>query len=377
MNPRQTVRGTRLSRWYPANRTRTASTRATRVLSTVAIGLLALLPEPLRAQCDSCTLQLRKVAELSSEAAAVAPSLLLSVARLSPDRYAVSHLFQPPAVLLYSGSGTLMRSYIRRGSGPGEFTSAPWLFPGNGDTIYALDRNRLVRLDAGLAHLDTRQLDMAPRATAVVLPDGSIVIDARQAAAGGRAYAVQILGGDGRHRLSVEPIDVTASVDTTLVAPALDEGFWTLSSNGSHLRHYSAAGVVCCDVDVHSGGWFEPWSGALPGEGVTVKPRTHRTAVRQIADTLALVLTWAASADWQPVAPAGTQGSYVPARLDLTRVWDSTLELVSTKSGEVIQTLRSTLALVFVQGATDLLFTAREAADGHTVAEIWKVDIRF
>lgn len=331
-----------------------------------AMSLLGIWRGANAQRCEDC-LSLVPYARLSTAAAPILPSRTQTIVRTSANHFVISYFWRrPPQIVLFDSAGTALAVYDRSGQGPGEFRYSPLIFAGNRDTIYALEDDRLVRLSARLEHIDTKPIATGITSKAAVLSSGLVVVD-RIPRDAGTTIAVSLLALDGTLARYVGTVP-DRNGGPPVVARASDGGFWTLTRNGSELKRYSADAQLTRTVQVATP-WFEPWSEPIRGEGREVKPRSRRVVVNEIANDTLLVLTWVADGAWAPEAP-GTP--LRPASEDHGRVYDTIVELVDARSGNVIAEQRYPQALSTVDAAGDLLFSTEEDADGHIITQIWQ-----
>jgi len=320
--------------------------------------------------CPPCEVRLTKVVELSSRLGVFEPSLANSVARFSGGSYVVSPLFVEPHLLLYGTDGRLLSTYDRLGSGPGELESTPSVFLGRGDTLLAVDRNRLLRFDSDLNTQGTSRLGSRIVSTLVVLSDGSMVTNGRQRMDAELVSPISILGPDGTIRRSLEPIGAQYAVGATLVTESSGGGFWLMRSNDSEIRRRSSAGGLEFTVEIQRE-WFEPWTEFLPGEGISVPPRPYNSSISEFSQGRLLVTAWVADQEWEPAGRA--TGRFRPQEENTSNAWDTIIEFFDRHTGGALASTRTDQTMWKVEGTKDHFFSAREDDDGHVTLEIWKV----
>lgn len=337
-----------------------------RLLAVIPI----LLPAALQAQPS---FDVVPHARLSTAAGPILPSLSQFVIAQQTGEFVVSYYFRrPPQLVRYDSSGTMLQLYDLAGEGPGEFLYSPLIFAGRQDTVYAFEKDRLVRLNRQLEHIETRKVEVPPVRSLAILAAGMMISDYVSGDERG-TNTVTLVSPEGRvvRRLETEPGTV---VGWTLVAPASNGGFWTLRPNGSRLRRYSAAAVLERSVDVASD-WFLPWTERIEDEGRSVSPRPRHVGIHDVGDEKIVLLSWVADTEWtaQPVAPTA---GYNPLARDLNLYYDTIVELIDGRSGRVLQKRRFAEAFATVSGPGNFVYSAFEDSDGHAVTRIWKVTVR-
>lgn len=341
------------------------------ISASVALAATVAPRVSVEAQSTKQNVRLEEIAALGSSSARLEASMLVSVAKFATGSYVVSPLFRPPTILLYASSDTSAWKDGRGSRLSTRFVSPPLLCIGKGDTLYAIDQRRVVRFDDALRQVDELSLDVLPRASTVVLSDGSFVVDGRVYGKGAVTYTVQMLNRAGTFVRSLAPEGSVGPAGATLVAAARNGGFWTLKSNESSLRMYNAEGVEMNVITIGSGDWFRPWEGIVVGEARNSRPRPHRAGLRQITDSLVAVLTWVADDGWRP---AGTT-VIAPATEDLSETWSTIVEIVKVGSGVVVASAKSRLALSFIAGSANEVVATRREGDGGVVVLLFAIDV--
>lgn len=333
------------------------------------IGLaVAASSQPLAGQathCDPC-IQLSHEVRLSSHLGVFAPSMSQSVLRTPGGRYLVSHLFAGPAIAIYDSTGGWIGLFDRGGDGPGEFRSSPNLLSGPDGSVYGANQYRLVRFDAGLNVLSTARTDFQVygETMATVLPSGAMAIYHRGLATDqGIKYDVSILGRDGSLMKPVQRSD--GPVDVALVvAPSATGGFWTLSRVGLRLREYSGEGELQRSVLIDSD-WLTPDEERSEGG-----PR--HIDLRDLGDGRLLLVSSVSDSDSRP-EESDQEGVINLTTLDRNSRFDSVVQLLNARSGEVLAWRRFDEALRLVEGVNDLFFSTHAGAFGHIETQIWKL----
>ena len=342
------------------------------LFSVGAITLLGGGLQDLPAQaphCPPCEFRLSKVVELSSRAGVYTPSMASMLARFANGSYVLSPLAVNPHLVLFGPDGQLLTSYDKAGSGPGEFESGPWPFVGPGDTLYAVDRQRLLRFDSDLNPLNTRRMDLPVRSGLAFLSEGRMVTDGRHRLNPTMVSPVSILDSNGIILRSLEPIEVQHGVGVTLLTEHSGGGFWLMHSNDSEIRRRSSEGELEASVEVQRE-WFQEWTEFLPGEGITVPPRPYNSSISEISPGRLLITTWVPEEGWEPIS---SDGSFRPTEINWSDYYDTIIEAVDARTGEVLAFSREEKALYLVRGTLDHFHSVREEDDGHIAQEIWKV----
>jgi hypothetical protein len=327
-----------------------------------------------RQDCASCV-RLVPVAELSTSAAPIVPSQRQSVLRTGDGRFLVSHkLIDDPHLVVYDATGRFLRLYDARGGGPGEFRRPPDLVATPGGEIWALDQNRLVRFDARLGHIETRDLRMRYFVGSLFpLSDSSLLLGAGTTP--GVPFTIGLVAADAdwsEQRVVERAADPYAS---PIAAPAEAGGFWTLAMNGSKLRRYTERGAPSDSFDLVSpysdasserrtGGGVEDWD---------VPPRPIRTGLHDAGNGRVVVLTRVADDRWTPTPR--TQMIDLAGRDENVR-YDTVADVIDTATGRTIGSVRFDEYLLDVNGTTGYVYATRADADGHVVTKVYRIEVR-
>lgn len=322
--------------------------------------------------CGSC-LTLTPVVELKSSAGPIVPSAVQSVLRTRDGRWLVSHRFVGPAQFAeYDKSGRLLGIRGKAGQGPGEYYDPPQLFPGPKNTIWAIDRTRVVRLDQDLRHVETGNLEgPVGVVTAFVLGNGTVLIDSRLRDAEGYLFTVALLDTAGNviRKLARQPAD---RYKHTVIAPAATDGFWAIQSNQLVLRRYSIAGDVERTYHLIIDG-FQPWEDTTEREGTEVPPRPRHHAIVDTGNEQIIVLTRVADKDWKPTVSTGV---IRPSQIDYNRQFDTLVTLLDLRSGRTIASTRFPEGLMAVNGARNLFFTPKLDEFGDVITRVLELRVR-
>jgi hypothetical protein len=344
-----------------------------------ALVTLAHQPVPLRGEpsCPPCRIVLVEHAVLKSRAADVVPSTEPSLARVRDGGYVVSHRFGTPALLLYDRRGRLLRTYERRGSGPGEFSRAPRLYLAPGGELRAFAGNRLLHFTTSLEHVKTANVDIAPTTRAIFFDDGWIAVEAPVQTDDGATLMLHFLNGDGKLQRSAE---TTSTPTLPLLLARSDHGVWVGSRNNSTLRLYSQAGKLVRLLELRRP-VFEAWTGTISGENVTQRPRARNSAITERNRTSLVILTYVPDPKWSSPFPGawGTHPRLEGASLnslDGGKVWDTVLQVVDSENGAVLAIGQSPHMLMVVEGAVDEFYYTEVHEDGSVSIRILRLELR-
>ncbi|MGH7468417.1 MAG: hypothetical protein ACRENP_10580 [Longimicrobiales bacterium] len=297
----------------------------------------------------------------------------VSIAQFRTGELVVSHLYREPQLLLYDRNAKYLRSYTKRGAGPGEFSSTLHLVLDRNDTLYAFENLRVHRFDRELKHIDTRSIEKGVQVNGVVLADGRMVVDDRVRTNDRAVYTVQIVDREGQVTNTLER--VANAIAPTLLAPAADgRGFWTARRNETELREYDSKGDLVRTVTVRPP-WFTAWNQPIPGEPLSARPRPRNAEIMTISAHHVMLVTIEADSKWKPIV-SGPPGKIMnPFELDGSAIWDTVVSAVDVRTANVIAQVRSPELLHAVEGGKGLVYSTSANADGHVDVHIWQVEL--
>lgn len=321
------------------------------------------------AQDRGCCIVINPVVELSTAAGAIVPSTVQSVIRTQDNRFAISHLFSGIAQFaLYDATGNLLRLYEKAGEGPGELRRPPRLYSGPGNTIWAVEVDRLIRLDDRLRHIDTKRLEnQIVGDRVVVLQNGATLANRRGLGRSTSSWSVIILDSAGTVS---DTLEAESNLDThAILAHASRGGFWALRMNQSVLRRYSSAGQLLESVPMVIG-YVEESRQQVAARTADPPPPPAHVGLLDIGDDLVVILTQVPDAAW---APMPSDRMFRPAAVDYNQQYDTILGLVDLRTGQLVQSMRVPELLRVVDGARDLVHTPVQDDVGHVTTKILRV----
>lgn len=159
-------------------------------LETMAVVAAVLTPGALVAQapklidgrpsCASCDIVVEKVVRLNDPAAGINGSAgnISTIDQDSQGRFWVADYGARTHVLVFDGTGRLLKKIGGKGKGPGEFEYLGTLAVGRGDTVHAFDESNMRRSLVSPTTLSIVGATPWPRSgmNPVPLPDGSVII---------------------------------------------------------------------------------------------------------------------------------------------------------------------------------------------------------
>ena len=223
--------------------------------------------------CDDCRISFRPVALLGDNNAPTSPREDAAlrgcmVGQLSTGEYVLSGSVGGGTVVIYDSAGSYVRSFGRRGEGPGEFGRSLRVVIGPNDSIIVADDSR------GRVNVLTRNGDFV-RDYRVPLLSGQ---DFALLAGGVMAFfflpeehsdpLVRLLDPLGVERRRIGRVTMDRPQDEGWVlSPARDGGLWMGNGWKYELQHWDTLAAlkrtIIRDVD-----WFPPWDGRPRPEGI-------------------------------------------------------------------------------------------------------------
>jgi hypothetical protein len=329
--------------------------------------------------CTTCRIILDSLVTLSgSEESGVALSHYSRAVAMS-SHYVLGPTYAPGQIAVFDPQGALLRTFGRRGSGPGELQGSSFsLAPGPGDSLHVLDRSRWnVFRPARYDFARVTVLRAAPVAFAILSRSRMIAVFPWQPASG-LTFSVNLVSSTGDVLRSFDPTDpeyVQDPRDHARILHVIDgDAIWTSPLNRVVIRRES---LTTGDVTLwtRQDGWFPPCSGFDSREPFFARPGAYVTALRTTPGVIWLHAV-VADDDWRPHAgPEPSREREVPriTGWDPNRVYDSVIEAIDQASGAVLARRRTDWVWRPLTGSPDLVQRTRETPAGEIVVDILRV----
>lgn len=242
---------------------------------------------------------------------------------------------------VFDSRGRFARRIGRLGSGPGEYrrVNAGMLLS---DTLFLFDDGN-ARMTVLRPDFSVERSSPVPGRVLWAQPLGSdIAVSTRTISAAGTAFPVHRFDRAGAHLGplgdSAETLRGRFGIMRYHVLGATSRGtLWTAPSYGEYvIREWTSDGRVARAFDVHSA-----WNArTMTPQGVSpdLPPHTQMTQIWEDSDGLVWVLAWTADPKWREGLGAPIRdGSLIAYSIpDMSRVWDTMLEVIDPQTGRVI-----------------------------------------
>jgi len=325
--------------------------------------------------CGGCSIDLEHVASLGLTSDPVSPMLSSLVAVDSEGRFFVAPTFSPGEIAMYSPGGEFIATFGRPGHGPGEFNDFTRLRVGPGDTVHVFDLNRHSKLAPDLEAFVSLQSLPVPPSDLVFLPEGRMIVSYMLLAADGRSHPLHLLNSHG---------DILRSFGGDSVGPAAEQRYAMLrrlalaSGNRIWVAHFNEYRIELWDANgshyltvVRNADWFRPWDGIpIRGEILHEKPRPRLTSVWEDTQGRLWTVINVADRNWKAL---GRHGPVPVGSVDLSRFWDTIIEVLDVRQGRLIARARFDESMPTFIGDAGMLHSTQETADGDIRIDVWRV----
>lgn len=327
--------------------------------------------------CAACSIRVDRVAELrppASEAALVSP---FNFAVDSRGRILFADPFGSIGVRVFDADGRFVRTIGKRGQGPGEFMGVFSIAVDERDSIHVFHGGRSVFTPSG-AHVRTETfLNGAPVRRSIVLKGGRVVANGSMNTPEAYGHPIHVV--EPRTMItrsfgldSGASSATGASSNERTLAPGSGDQFWASRTNRYRIERWSITGkrtlVIERQVD-----WFTPWRSWDSRSDLRPPPPRLFGVLEDSVNGRLWTLTSVADRNWRPDESArGQREGRMPTAGDLTRRFDSVVEVLDLRSGQLLASERfDQMFLAILPGGR--LVDATADADGETVVRSWRL----
>ncbi len=329
--------------------------------------------------CAECRIELQRVVQLGSATDSVLLyGQFISVSRTSRNEYIVGPSTNS-TLALYSGTGRLLRTIGRAGSGPGEFQTPIMVHAVSpGDSLYVLDYlpKTLNVFSPRFDFARAQFLRAASREAIIPLPQGQLLMGVQLGTPNERGYPIHLLSRDGEFvksfgsttRVRVPELPV-ASVRRFAVAP--DQRVWSSHINEYVIEQWSLQGNHLQTIE-RKAEWFEPWDGASLRDVGMYHPNPAVRGLNVDSAGLLLVSVQVPKAAWRRrddssrvVTPLTERRQYVETVIDAIDPGSGGRLLASLRVDDVLYPL-----------GQNYFWSCRGDDSGRIFIDIWKATVR-
>jgi hypothetical protein len=282
------------------------------------------------------------------------------------------------AVAIFDPDGDFVRAVGRPGDGPGEFRNMRFPRTSPEDSLYVFQAGRYAVFSPELAF--TRTVNLAAAVDeALPIGAGRLVISSRLGTAERIWRPLHLVNADGRLTWSfgesdrpVLPNDPDSHVRR--LGTAVGGCFWAARVNEYRIELWDTTGTRLATVR-RDAEWFPAWSGLDLREGYDLRPRPRIAAVTQDDDDRLWVFLRVASEQWRPEPTPRTEREFrLPTLEELARRWDTVVEVLDIRSGEVIASARRPEVMSIVPG-TRKVWAVQQDEVGVVSIPVWRAEL--
>lgn len=323
--------------------------------------------EPTSGAAGVLEIEVRAIATIGTDGAGPALSRLTSLAMDDAGCFYAAPTYEPGVAAVYGRDGRYLRSFGRRGQGPGEYTSrlmrvriAPQ------DTVHVLDGPRhTVLAPGGDTFVRLTTLSFVPRSTSFTR-DGRLVVTSPLEGSGRQ---VHILSPDGTVERSLVPVpegDPRALHNGVGPLSNIKEGnLWIGSPDRYRLDLWSTDGRLLRSIEREV-----PWFPPRAARGRTPEPGARLLGLLQ-TDSLVWTLVRVPDSRGGGFAPTGRPVEEV----DMNEHEDTIIEALFAVTGEVVGSIRLDAAASGFLGKSPIVYTSREMDSGLIAIDVLRLSL--
>lgn len=361
-------------------------------LGSVLVAALLMLAAPVAGQssvvedCADCELTATLVVELGTLDGPGALGAPARIARRRNGQWVVTDYQEPSRLRFFGPDGEWIRTIGRSGQGPGEYDLALWVSPTVHDSLRVADigQSRITTLTPALAAIRTQFMGR-PFSEIVFLEDGTgrYVISSRARLATGGDSPVHLVSLDGAvvRSYGSEPAlsDRRPGLESWRNIAVGSEGtLWTAKVTSYQLERWSLQSGEREQLLERTADWFPPQSAY--GGGLMDPDQEPAPGLLDIdVDSSGRVWTGShvGAENWRAAFEdgAGFYGGRVERVHDLSRYYDTIIEVISPNDSRVVGRTRLDGALLNFVG-DGVVATWVLDPPGYPVIKVWSIGSR-
>ncbi len=325
---------------------------------------------PAEPSCHGCTIELVKVARLGQPE----DSILLDATSGSVGVTTQGEFLVPAAgnvrVAVYDRNGRFVRTFGRRGPGPGEFQFLHRIQVLPGDTVLVSDaRNKVQLFGPNFEYVRSINVPDLGSVSGTTMPNGEVVTQRR-------ADMLVVIRPDGSVSDSIPVIPVPqakkcgACNSRWLAASSTHGRLWSTVSNRYQIQQIDREGTVHQTL-TRSPAWFTPWDSVPEPRSARdpVEPLPSLYAIREDANGLLWSLASVVDPKWRE-APRGGPVTVAHFNGDI----DSMISVIDPRTGTVLAERRIPEGIGFA--GRDLVFIMTQDQDGFVSIDIFRLALK-
>ena len=331
------------------------------------------------ARCSECEIQLEKVVTLGDREGAGRVMANSRIARDSVGNYYVAHgdgSGGAAAVWVFDTVGTFLRTFGRRGEGPGEYQAIGNLRFRPGDTLEIYDsglRRKTILAPDGTV-VGTSRFEVRSYSGGVFLGDGRVVVNEHRQTPEQVGYPLQLVDGSGEIVRSLGAIrpefrpNEPWTVQKVLAAGPHGATVWSVGRSSYLMELWDTAGVRLQALQ-RDAEWFEPWVTDTPLGPDQPPPKPAVGAVKTDLQGRLWVLVLVPAEDWRDGLVSREWGWDI----DVYRAFDQILEVIDPGTGELVVSRRFPDQDFIVFLGDDMIVSYREDEMGYPFLDFWRI----
>jgi hypothetical protein len=330
--------------------------------------------------CPECEIRLEHVVTLGDREG---PGRVMSnsvLARDSKGNYYVAHGDGgggAATVWVFDTAGTFLRTFGRRGDGPGEYRAIGRMVFLPGDTLEVYDSGlrRKTVLAPDLSVTGTNRFEVASYNGGVFLGDGRVVVNDHRTTPEQAGYPLQLVDRSGEIVRSLGAIKPEYRSNEPwavrkVLAPGPDGGsVWSIGRTSYLIELWDTTGArvqaLRRDAD-----WFEPWVLDAPWGPDQPPPKPMVGEVKADADGRLWVHVLVAAENWRDGLINRQGMGWEP---DVNRTFDPVLEIIDPKTGQLLMSRRFTDRDFVGFVGDDMIASYREDEMGYPFLDLWRI----
>jgi hypothetical protein len=144
--------------------------------------------------------------------------------------------------------------------------------------------------------------------------------------------------------------------------------FWVAPQNRYTLELWDTSATKRRQIQ-RAAPWFEPWFGSI--DPTKTRPKPQVKGIAEDAAGRLWVNLLIADASWVPVPPRAPSTA-----IDPNKLFDSRIELIDPRSGQLLAFLVVPEVLVNVRGGEPIVSSFRTNADGFVIWTLYRLTVR-
>jgi hypothetical protein len=301
------------------------------------------------------------------------------IARDSGGNYYVAHgdgSGGAARIWVFDTTGSFLRTFGRRGEGPGEYQAIGNLRFRPGDTLEIYDsglRRKTILAPDGTV-VSTSRFEVRSYSGGVFLAHGRVIVNEHRRTPEQVGYPLQLVDGSGKIVRSLGAIrpefrsNEPWTVQKVLAAGPDGATVWSVGRSSYLMELWDTTGARLQALQ-RDAEWFEPWVTDTPLGPDQPPPKPAVGAVKTDPQGRLWVLVLVAAEDWREGLVSREWGWDI----DVYRAFDQILEIIDPESGELLMSRRFSDHDFIGFLGDDMIVSYREDEMGYPFLDIWRI----